>query len=65
MFRADALEIVKFLLLEMFKQKPGTPWQRSGRIDSGKVWKYGVDIGLDDSGRGFNFRAFFSFSDIQ
>lgn len=50
----------------MFKQKAGTPWQRPGRIDSGKVWKYGVDIGLDDSGRGFKFSFCFlsvTFSD--
>lgn len=54
--------MVRFLLLEIFKQKPVTPWQRRGRIDSCKVLKYRVDIGLGGFGRSFNFRFCFFLS---
>ena len=48
----------------MFKQKPDTPWQRRGRIDSGKVLKYTVDTGPGGFGRSFNVRFFFFFFSV-
>lgn len=48
----------------MFKQKPDTPWQRRGRIDSRKVLKYRVDTGLGGFGSSFNFRFVFFFLSV-